>query len=173
MLPERFISQNTVETGVNDPIAKQEIEYALHHAKNCKSTGYDELPVEIVRNETAKKFLFTLFNICFEKGMIPSMWSYGIINPIPKYPADDPRVPLNYCGIVFASAIYKLYCSVLNNHLCKWADANDVSIDEQNGFRQKQSCLDHLTTISNIIESRKLKRKSTFIAFVDFSKAFD
>ncbi len=83
MLSDRFIPQSTVETEVNNPITKQEIEYALHHAKNGNSTGYDELPMKILKNETTKKFLFKLFSLCLEKGMVPGMWLYSIINHIP------------------------------------------------------------------------------------------
>ena len=33
--------------------------------------------------------------------------------------------------------------------------------------------IDHLTTITSILENRKAVKKSTFVAFVDFSKVYD
>ncbi len=38
----------------------------------------------------------TLFNKCFENGMLPNLCMYGIINPIPKNATADPRDPFNY-----------------------------------------------------------------------------
>jgi hypothetical protein len=54
-----------------------------------------------------------------------------------------------------------------------WAETNGLITDEQNGFRQGRSTIDHLSSLTSIIETRKLKRLDTFVAFVDFSKAYD
>lgn len=45
--------------------------------------------------------------------------------------------------------------------------------DSQNGFRKGRSTIDHIKSLSSIIETRKLKRLSTFTAFIDFRKAYD
>ncbi len=97
------------------------------------------------------------------------MWVCGIVNPIPKNGTSDPRVPLNYRGIVLALAMYKLYCGLLNARLQVWADMNNVVTDEQNG--PKRTYNDQLSCFNNIIECRKADKKSTFVAFVDFSKS--
>ena len=68
--------------------------------------------------------------------------------------------------------MYKLYCSVLLHRLERWVDVNDLLVDEQNGFRRGRSCVDHISSLSSIIETRKLK-KCTYAAFIDFSKAYD
>ncbi len=172
-LNENLYHQNLVETGVNNPIAMQEIVSALMRAKNGKAQGFDEIPVEVLGSQTAKQYMFHLFSVCFESGMVPDIWMYGIVNPIPKNNTSDPRDPLSYRGIILASAMYKLYCGILNHRITHWAEVNQIIVDEQNGFRQKRSCIDHLNTLTNIIESRKLMRKSTFVGFIDFSKAYD
>ena len=61
----------------------------------------------------------------------------------------------------------------MNNRLIKWAETNEILADEQNGFRKGRSTIDHISSITNIIETRKLKRKQTFAAFIDFRKAYD
>ena len=43
----------------------------------------------------------------------------------------------------------------------------------KNGFGAGRSTTDHVSTLNNIIERRKLKRKQTFVAFVNFKKAYD
>ncbi len=45
--------------------------------------------------------------------------------------------------------------------------------DEQNGFRGKRSCEDHVFVLSFIIRQMKAKRCATYIAFINMEKAFD
>lgn len=52
-------------------------------------------------------------------------------------------------------------------------EANDILSDAQNGFRQNRSTVDHLSSITSIIENRKKLKKATFVGFVDFKKAYD
>ena len=85
----------------------------------------------------------------------------------------DPREPGNYRGITITSAVYKAYCSILNTRLSEWAEQNHRLIDNQNGFRKHRSTVDHLSTLTSIIENRKRQKKSTFVGFVDFRKAYD
>ncbi len=77
----------------------------------------------------------------------------GIINPIPKDSSKDPRVPLNYREICLASVVYKLYGSILNQHLALWSDVNDKVDDSQNGFQKWRSCQDHLATLTSITDA--------------------
>lgn len=66
-----------------------------------------------------------------------------------------------------------MYCNILNSRLSSWEEENSILQDAQNGFRKGRSTVDHLTTLTSIIETRKLKRKPTFAAFIDFRKAYD
>ena len=106
-------------------------------------------------------------------GSRPSTWLKGISNPIPKDCTKGRRVPLNYRGITLASAVYKLYCSVLNSGLVKWAEDNDLISDEENGFHEGRSCLDHIVSHATITESRKVKTLRTVAAFIYLSIAYD
>jgi hypothetical protein len=54
-----------------------------------------------------------------------------------------------------------------------WAELNDIVMEEQNGFRKGRSTLDHLGSITTLIENRKLSRKSTYTAFIDFKTAVE
>jgi hypothetical protein len=54
-----------------------------------------------------------------------------------------------------------------------WAEDNHILTDLQNGFRKGRSTIDHLSTLTSIIETRKKSRKSTFCAFIDLKKAYD
>ena len=78
-----------------------------------------------------------------------------------------PGGPLQARGISLIPSMCKMYSYVLNKRLSKWTEDNSVVKDCQNGFRQKRSTIDHLTTLTTVIESRKTERKPTFVAFND------
>ena len=157
----------------NQHISIFEVKKAIDATKRGKASGIDNIPVEVLKNDTAVSFLHVLFNVCFDNGIVPADWGKCIINPIPKSSTTDRRDPLSYRGICLAPAMYKLYCSVLNSRLTSWSDENHKLEDEQNGFRKGKSTTDHISSLMNIIDTRKKLKKSTFCAFIDFKKAYD
>ena len=163
----------TTDPIFNEHISIFELKKVPDNSKNGKACGVDAIPSEVLCNDTSVSFLHVLFNICFDKGIIPSLWNKCIINPIPKSSTTDPRDPLSYRGIALASSMYKLYCSILNNRVGSWCEQNDKIVDEQNGFRKNRSTTDHISSLTNIIETRKKRKLSTYCAFFDFRKAYD
>ena len=69
--------------------------------------------------------------------------------------------------------MYKLYSSIISNRLSLWAEKHGKIVDVQNGFRQKRSTIDHISSLTSIIKTRKKNKLSTFCAFIDFRKAYD
>ena len=61
---------------------------------------------------------------------------------------------------------------ILNNRLIKWEEEYSVLNDAQNGFRSGRSTVDHISSLTSIIETRKLKKQSTHVGFIDFKKAY-
>ena len=165
------VGENTDE--LSSPIDMNEVVRAVQLAHTGKACGHDGLPAETLKNGPSRAFMCQLFNVCFEKGCVPSSWKHGIIAPIPKCATKDPRVPTNYRGITLTSAVYKVFCTILNNRLTRWVEQNELLQDNQNGFRKGRSCVDHLSSLSMILETRKQLKKSTYCAFIDLSKAYD
>ena len=62
---------------------------------------------------------------------------------------------------------------MLNSRASTWLDHNNIIVEGQNGFRKGRSTIDHISSLTNIIETRKKLRKPTFCAFIDFKKAYD
>ena len=158
---------------LNYPLTFNEIKRCVMKAKSNKSTGTDMIPNEILKFDCVIQVLYDLFNICFDYGIIPDKWSESIISPIIKSNNSDPRKPENYRGISLLSSIAKVYGSVLNNRLMKYLDKNKFLCEEQNGFRQNRSCLDHIFTLHSIIQNKLNTGTDLFIAFIDLKKAFD
>ena len=91
----------------DEPISVFEVQQAVKEAKLNKASGIDDIPAEVLKNNTAISSLHILYNVVFTEGTIPTEWGKGVINPIPKSSTTDPRDPLQYRGITLASCLYK------------------------------------------------------------------
>ncbi len=79
----------------------------------------------------------------------------------------------NYRGISLLSVLGKVFTFILNKRLTEWTDSNDVLSDAQAGFRKTYSTTDHIFTLYACIEKYMLRNGKFYVAYVDFSKAFD
>ena len=158
---------------LNKPLDFSEIEKAINKAKVGKSAGIDGIPNEVLKTDQVMRCLHAFFQLCFDAGYIPSEWTQAIICPIPKSKDSDPRVPLNYRGLSILSCIYKVYSAVLNNRVLQFFEDNNLLHDEQNGFRSKRSCNDHIFSLYSLIKNSLNDKKEIYTCFVDFRKAFD
>ena len=166
-------SLNTNALSLNEAITREEVEQSLYRAKLKRAAGFDGIPIEVLRNPVCIDLLYRIINYCFENGSVPSGWNKGVIRPIPKSEARDPRDPLCYRGICLISIPCKVYADILNVRLSKWIDDNNIVVDEQNGFRRNRSCLEHIYALYTVINKRKQQKQSTYVCFVDAKKAFD
>jgi hypothetical protein len=160
-------------TALDEPISLEEVQQGVKRAKLHKATGPDQIPSEALKNNACIPVLHNLINQAFKHGIVPSAWNQAIIVPFPKGSSKDPRVPLNYRGISLLNTTCKIYSDILNKRLVAFLEENELLANEQNGFRTKRSCLDHIYTLDRIIQNRKSSRLSTYVCFIDATKAFD
>ena len=112
-----------------------------------------------------------LCNACAQVGSLPPAWALCAITPIHKSgPVTDPG---NYRGIAVGTVLAKMYATLLNSRLTKWAEANDLRAAGQAGFRQDHRCSDHLLVLRTVIEQQRIVKASLYTCFVDFKKAYD
>ncbi|MEW8547526.1 MAG: reverse transcriptase family protein, partial [Candidatus Thiodiazotropha sp.] len=163
-----------VNQEINLPITETEIIEAVRSLKRNKSPGIDDIMNEHIINTLS--FLLPvyvkLFNIIFDHSIIPENWLLGNILPIYKNKGDIHN-PENYRPISLLSCLGKLFTTILNNRLSKYAESFNVLTDCQAGFRKGHSTADNLFIINSLIEIFKSKREKLFLAFVDFKQAFD
>lgn len=157
---------------LNVRITSEEVLKVLNGLKPKKATGADKIPNEVLKSRRMLPILTQMFNSIFDLGKIPSLWNKSIIHPIHK-PGKNKNDPLGYRGISLISTIGKTFSAVLNNRLISYSEEFGLIVDEQNGFRAKRGCVDHIYCLTTIIRNRKLLKKPTFLCFVDFSRAFD
>ena len=75
----------------------------------------------------------------------------------------------NYRGISIIDALAKCYDYLLNNRLTSWY----TPCREQAGAQSKRGCTEHIVTLRLVIDRCVRKKEVLFIAFIDFSKAYD
>ena len=115
-------------------------------------------------------FLHILFNIYFDKVETGESASSILFQSLAQAIGG---ILFHYRGIVLAPSMYKIYCFILNERLSNWSEQNAKIIDEQNGFRKKRSTVDHLSSLTSLIDTRRKSTLCTYCAFTDFRKAYD
>ena len=158
---------------LNVPISHCEVKKVVNCAKNGKSSGFDKIPYEVLKFPIIIDVLHALFNLCFDTGILPSVWKKAMIAPIPKDSTKDKRIPLNYRGINLLSVVSKLYSSAINNRFLNYLEDENLLAEEQHGFCRKRSCEDHVYSACTPIRNRLSQKKDTFGVYIDFKKAFD
>ncbi|CAH2102175.1 unnamed protein product [Euphydryas editha] len=69
------------------------------------------------------------------------------------------------------SNLYKLLASCLEKHLAEHTEEHQPV--EQAGFRSTYSTIDHIQALEFTIEKYKEMKRSLYLAFIDYAKAFD
>ena len=92
---------------------------------------------------------------------------------MPIFKKGDNNNPDNYRGITLTSIIGKVYTHILNRRLSKWAQRERIVVEEQAGFREGYSTVDHIFTLYALVQKHLNNNTKLYVAFVDFHKAFD
>jgi len=145
------------DTILNIPITAEEIHSALTQLDESTAQGSDKICPSILKDEKIMQYLQILFQKCFNSGTVPKAWLHSTITPIFKG-SGSRHDHNNYRGITVQSCVAKAFCKILNNRIDKYLHANNILHDEQNGFRKKRSCQDHISSLYFLIENRKLVR---------------
>ena len=108
-----------------------ELNYAINNLKCNKAHGIDNILNEFMLNgnDMLKVVMLKLFNFIFNTGFFPKEWAIGQIIPIHK--KGDKNNLQNYRGITLLSCLGKLFTSLVNYRLNKWAEDNDIFCEQQ------------------------------------------
>ena len=150
-----------------------EIRAAIKQLKNNKACGLDKIINEFFKycHNDCIPLIVDFFNIVFNTGCVPQEWCLGIIHPLYKNKGSV-NDPDNYRGITLLSCTSKLFTICLNNRLSRYADIHILG-NEQAGFREGYSTIDHVFVLQIVIELYKSVHKRIYCAFIDYRKAFD
>ena len=100
---EQEAGSNFNSENLNCDISYDEVAAAVESAKLGKAFLF--VPNEALKNDTAKKLLHKLFNVCFKSGFSPQDWLKSELKPLFKGGDKNPRNPLDHRPICIMSCI--------------------------------------------------------------------
>ena len=159
---------------LNIEFSEDEVKTHMLKLKNNKASGCNGILNEFLKNSSKSMLalITKIFNLIFESGSVPSDWSIGIIRPIYKKKGQQTD-PNNYRPITLLSCLGKLFTSILNERLTNYYDVNYLLGEEQAGFREGYSTVDHTFVLHSLIDLYLSDRRRIYCVFVDYRKAFD
>ena len=110
-------------------------------------------------------------NYVIEMRGFPETWAYGLKTPVPK--PGDPLCKDNYRGITVLPMMTKIFECLVNNRLVFINEAFDRIDHSNGGFLKGCRTSDNVFILKSVIEKQLYLNQSLYVAFVDFSKAFD
>ena len=121
------------------------VKKAIDKMRTRRAYDHDGLVAEhlIHARDLLSEVLAWLFNRVMCEGL-PRSWSSSTI--VPLFKAGDPTVPRNYRTIMVGHTLARLFASILEQQLSKWAENEGIRATGQAGFRRGFSTLDHILT---------------------------
>ena len=176
--PEGVESPDTIDLSnqasipaLDEPFTLEEVQHVIDkQMKPDKGCGPDGIAPGTLKflPVTWLLVLVTILNSVFQTGSYPVSWATSKLTMLFKKGA---RLACgNYRGISIIDALAKLFDYLLNNRLCAWIQPDR----EQAGAQPGRGCLEHIVTLRLLMDYCKRKKSQTlFVAFIDFSKAYD
>ena len=138
-----------------------------------KSPGIDSIPNEFIK--VGKDKLITtisyIMNYVIEKRTFPEGWAYGVKTPVPK--PGNPMCIDNYRGITVLPIMTKIFEFLVNNRLVFVNEAFNRIDKDNGGFLKGSRTSDNLIILKSLVDKQLYLNRKLYVAFVDFSKAFD
>lgn len=168
--------------GLNDTVTWREVNDVLAGLKNGKAPGVSGMPVEWLKVAVEKDVgvkprsamaaaIFYIVRCMIEKGLVPDSLNKALVVSIPK--KGDLTDMDNYRGISLMESLLKVACTVVIRRVGRALENEGLLIPEQAGFRTRQECAAQVVTLYEVCRRRQLAGKETFVAFLDFRKAYD
>lgn len=152
-------------------IITSEVKKAIETQKDDKAPGPDGINNEILKQSKDMMIpvLTDIFNDIISTEIIPHKWLES--NIILLYKKGDKYDIANYRPISLMSNLYKIFSKIILKRIEGTLEEHQPI--EQTGFRKGYSVIDHIHVARQIIEKYNEYNLTYYIAFIDYSKAFD
>ena len=150
-----------------------DIAHGIKRLNSGKASGLDSINNEIIKAAapTIAPMICSLFNKLFELEHFPVQWAVSLLTPL--YKCGETCDPNNYRGITLNSCLSKFFTLLLNDRLVQFCEQEQKIHFNQIGFRKGFRTADHVFTIKTLIEQAFSNKKSLYVCFIDFKKAYD
>ena len=138
-----------------------------------KAHGHDQISIRMIQicDKTISKPLFLIFNSCMQSGVIPSEWKMA--NVVPVYKKNDKQNIKNYRPVSLLPIFGKIFERIIYNEMYPFFIQNELISPNQSGFKQGDSCINQLLSITHDIYQSLDEGYEVRGVFLDISKAFD
>ena len=166
------IQQCPIRDQLDEFPKKRKIKQAIASTANNTAAVLDGIPTEVYthRGDTLVANLLDRYRRYCESGELPQVFKYAMIVNIYKRKGDR-QGGGNYRAISLLAIASKIFAKMLLQRLL--VVASDVFVEAQCGFRSSRSTINIIFTLKQLQEKATEQKKPLYIAFVDFSKAFD
>ena len=154
------------------PFTKEELVKAVKTLKTDRCPDSAGVKAEMLKHggDALFKTLLDLYNKALADEMeLPKSWKTSVITVI--YKNGDPTLPQNYRPICIIPLLYKLFSKMIYNRLYPILDR--AQCPDQAGFRHAYSTNDHMFVFTMIHEKTEEFQLNSWVAALDFKKAFD
>jgi len=169
-----FLSRGVTEIKeLDQPITPGEIERVLKRVRRGRAAGEDGLFGEMLKygGDLIILSLERVFNKIFEAGTVPKAWRRGLI--VPVFKAGDKERVGNYRGITLLGVVAKVFAQILHSRLSSFLEGRQLLEPEQAGFRRGRSTVEHVLSLSELLDKRTRAGSPTYCCFMDIRKAYD
>ena len=153
---------------LDDPFDPSEVEQAIKKPDAKKASGLDGIAPGLLKllNDDWLISITFLFNSVFDTSCPDCLTQAKVFNIFKK---GERLQPSNYRGISILNALAKLYDTVLSMRLQLWY----TPLEEQSGATKGRGCNEPIMMIRLLIDIARKTRKTLYICFIDFEKAYD
>ncbi|KAE9415492.1 hypothetical protein Angca_002649, partial [Angiostrongylus cantonensis] len=153
------------------PVLPSEIRHAILSVNNRTALGPERIRSEHLKNlpPVLVNTLARLFTRYLPECKVPTQWKTS--KTVLLFKKGDLHDIDNYCPICLLSVVYKHFTRVILHRIDRTLDEGQLC--EQAGFRKGFSTMDHIHTITRLIEVWRECKAQLSLTFVDLKKASD
>ncbi|CAH2241180.1 jg3246 [Pararge aegeria aegeria] len=163
----------TVPCNLSDgySILKDEVIKALRRAKTGKSSGPDDVHIEVIQliEERNIDALVIFLNAVYDTGHLPKDWLASTFITLPK--KANAKKCAEFRTISLMSQVLKLFLNIIHERIR--AKCDEQLADSQFGFRAGVGTREALFAIQVLIQKCRDMQQDVYLCFIDYEKAFD
>ena len=150
-------------------ILECEVKWALGSITTNKTSGGDEIPVELfqILKDDAVTVLHSICQQIWKTQQWPQDWKRSVFIPIPK--KGNARECSNYRTITLISYTREVMLKILQASFQQYVNCELTDI--QAGFRKGRGTRDQIANIRLTIQKARQFQKNIYFCFIDYTKA--